>query len=280
MLSGNIRTIRKNKGFTQEELAVRLHVTRQTVSKWEKGLSVPDADLLSDMADILDVSVSELLGKKAEETREKDAVIEQLSRINEQMAVRNRRAERIIRTLAAAFILTTVFLAAFGIGRMKSDISRHPARDHIGKLTYTIPDAGYVHEKDDVGVTLEENGRERISAKTYKRYDDMSQIGIWEYGSEDRDLMDEFREDYREDLTDFSGVYGKLPSCIEEICAATDLTEDEGAEWSTYYKAFFAAGDRIYCLEVTGGDDPAAEGELFIASVDIDQRLEYEYYQQ
>jgi putative transcriptional regulator len=280
MLSGNIRTIRKNKGFTQEELAVRLHVTRQTVSKWEKGLSVPDADLLSDMADILDVSVSELLGKKAEETREKDAVIEQLSRINGQMAVRNRRADRIIRTLAAAFILTAVFLAAFAIGRMKSDISRHPARDHIGKLTYTIPDAGYVHEKDDVGVTLEENGRERISAKTYKRYDDMSQIGIWEYGSEDRDLMDEFREDYREDLTDFSGVYGKLPSCIEEICAATDLTEDEGAEWSTYYKAFFAAGDRIYCLEVTGGDDPAAEGELFIASVDIDQRLEYEYYQQ
>jgi putative transcriptional regulator len=280
MLSGNIRTIRKNKGFTQEELAVRLHVTRQTVSKWEKGLSVPDADLLSDMADILDVSVSELLGKKAEETREKDAVIEQLSRINGQMAVRNRRADRIIRTLAAAFILTAVFLAAFAIGRIKSDISRHPARDHIGKLTYTIPDAGYVHEKDDVGVTLEENGRERISAKTYKRYDDMSQIGIWEYGSEDRDLMDEFREDYREDLTDFSGVYGKLPSCIEEICAATDLTEDEGAERSTYYKAFFAAGDRIYCLEVTGGDDPAAEGELFIASVDIDQRLEYEYYQQ
>ena len=280
MLSGNIRTIRKNKGFTQEELAVRLHVTRQTVSKWEKGLSVPDADLLSDMADILDVSVSELLGKKAEETREKDAVIEQLSRINGQMAVRNRRADRIIRTLAAAFILTAVFLAAFAIGRIKSDISRHPARDHIGKLTYTIPDAGYVHEKDDVGVTLEENGRERISAKIYKRYDDMSQIGIWEYGSEDRDLMDEFREDYREDLTDFSGVYGKLPSCIEEICAATDLTEDEGAEWSTYYKAFFAAGDRIYCLEVTGGDDPAAEGELFIASVDIDQRLEYEYFQQ
>jgi putative transcriptional regulator len=280
MLSGNIRTIRKNKGFTQEELAVRLHVTRQTVSKWEKGLSVPDADLLSDMADILDVSVSELLGKKAEETREKDAVIEQLSRINGQMAVRNRRADRIIRTLAAAFILTAVFLAAFAIGRIKSDISRHPARDHIGKLTYTIPDAGYVHEKDDVGVTLEENGRERISAKIYKRYDDMSQIGIWEYGSEDRALMDEFREDCREDLTEFSGVCGKLPSCIEEICAATDLTEDEGAERSTYYKAFFAAGDRIYRLEVTGGDDPAAEGELFIASVDIDQRLEYEYFQQ
>ena len=280
MLSENIRTIRKNKGFTQEELAVRLHVTRQTISKWEKGLSVPDADLLSDMADILDVSVSELLGKKAEEMREKDAVIEQLSRINEQMAVRNRRADRIIRALAAVFVLAAVFLAAFAIGRMKSDISRHPVRDHIGKLTYTIPDSGYVHEKDDVGVTLEENGRQRISAKIYKRYDDMSQIGIWEYDAEDRDIMDEFLEDNREDLTEFSGVYGKLPSCIEEICAATDLTEDEGSERSTYYKALFAAGEKIYRVEVTGGDDPAAEGELLIASMNIDQCLKYEYRQQ
>lgn len=270
MLSENIRTIRKNKGFTQEELAVRLHVTRQTISKWEKGLSVPDADLLSDMADILDVSVSELLGKKAEEMREKDAVIEQLSRINEQMAVRNRRADRIIRALAAVFVLAAVFLAAFAIGRMKSDISRHPVRDHIGKLTYTIPDSGYVHEKDDVGVTLEENGRQRISAKIYKRCDDMSQIGIWEYDAEDN----------REDLTEFSGVCGKLPTCIEEICTATDLTEDEGSERSTYYKALFAAGEKIYRVEVTGGDDPAAEGELLIASMNIDQSLKYEYRQQ
>ena len=63
MLNENIRTIRKNKGFTQEELAIRLHVTRQTISKWEKGLSVPDAALLSDMAEIFEVSVSELLGE-------------------------------------------------------------------------------------------------------------------------------------------------------------------------------------------------------------------------
>ena len=63
MLSQNLKTIRKNKGFTQEDLANRLHVTRQTISKWEKGYSVPDADLLSKLADELDVSVSELLGK-------------------------------------------------------------------------------------------------------------------------------------------------------------------------------------------------------------------------
>lgn len=62
MLNENIKTIRKNKGYSQEELAIRLHVTRQTISKWERGASVPDADLLTDMAEIFEVSVSELLG--------------------------------------------------------------------------------------------------------------------------------------------------------------------------------------------------------------------------
>ena len=53
MLNDNIRTVRKNRGFTQEDLASRLHVTRQTISKWEKGLSVPDAEMLSRLADEL-----------------------------------------------------------------------------------------------------------------------------------------------------------------------------------------------------------------------------------
>ena len=46
MFSENLKTLRKQKGYTQEELAARLNVVRQTVSKWEKGLSVPDAELL------------------------------------------------------------------------------------------------------------------------------------------------------------------------------------------------------------------------------------------
>lgn len=105
MLNENIKNIRKNKGFTQEELAARLHVTRQTISKWERGASVPDAALLSDMAEIMDVSVSDLLGEKAIERHDQDAIIEQLSRINEQMAIRNRRATRIIKTLAIMFVV-------------------------------------------------------------------------------------------------------------------------------------------------------------------------------
>ena len=51
MLQDNIKEFRKHKGMTQEELAARLNVVRQTVSKWEKGQSVPDADLLQKLAE-------------------------------------------------------------------------------------------------------------------------------------------------------------------------------------------------------------------------------------
>ena len=63
MLSDNIKRIRKSKGLSQEELAIKLNVVRQTVSKWENGLSVPDSDMLITLADELDTSVSVLLGE-------------------------------------------------------------------------------------------------------------------------------------------------------------------------------------------------------------------------
>lgn len=106
MLNKNLKTIRNNKGFTQEELANRLHVTRQTISKWEKGYSVPDADLLSKLADELDVSVSNLLGKEEIPAEETDSLSNQLARINEQLSIRNRRAKRVWK---AAIVLAIVF---------------------------------------------------------------------------------------------------------------------------------------------------------------------------
>ena len=72
MFSKNLKTLRKQKGFSQEELASRLHVVRQTISKWEKNLSVPDADTLIRLAEILEVSVSELLGSKIENENENE----------------------------------------------------------------------------------------------------------------------------------------------------------------------------------------------------------------
>lgn len=71
MLGENIRTVRKERGISQEELAMQLNIVRQTVSKWEKGLSVPDAQLLIKLAEILKVPVSDLLGDDIESSTEK-----------------------------------------------------------------------------------------------------------------------------------------------------------------------------------------------------------------
>ena len=111
MLSENLKTLRKARGFSQEELAIRLNVVRQTISKWEKGLSVPDADLLSRLAEELEVPVAELLGAPAEHKGD-NAVAEQLARINEQLAIKNRRARRIWRTVAGILIALALFIAA------------------------------------------------------------------------------------------------------------------------------------------------------------------------
>ena len=115
MLGDNLKRIRKERGFTQEELAVRLHVVRQTVSKWEKNLSVPDAALLQRLSEELDVPVSELLGggSERERTEERQAIAEQLSRINEQLAVRNRRARRVW-TVLAVLLAVLILLPVLG----------------------------------------------------------------------------------------------------------------------------------------------------------------------
>lgn len=94
MINENIKNARKAKGLSQEEMAVKLNVVRQTVSKWENGLSVPDADVLIRMAELLDVSVSELLGTEAESSAEQ-SLSEELERLNEQLAAKNQREKRI-----------------------------------------------------------------------------------------------------------------------------------------------------------------------------------------
>lgn len=116
MLHENIKNLRKSRGMTQEELASRLHIVRQTVSKWEKGYSVPDAEMLRKLADALETDTSSLLGETAEENT--DAVAEQLSRINAQLAIRNRRSRRIWKTVGiilAIILIVQVLSCSAGI---------------------------------------------------------------------------------------------------------------------------------------------------------------------
>ena len=113
MLGDNIKRYRKDRGFSQEELAIRLHVVRQTVSKWEKHLSVPDAELLQALSRELEVSIPALLGAEEEPTPDHNAIAEQLSRINEQLAVKNRRSRRIW-TVIAILLALALLLPVFG----------------------------------------------------------------------------------------------------------------------------------------------------------------------
>ncbi|MDU3805376.1 MAG: helix-turn-helix transcriptional regulator, partial [Finegoldia magna] len=84
MLNENIKSLRKQNGLSQEHLSNEMHVVRQTVSKWERGLSVPDSDSLIKLSEILHTSVSVLLGENVEETQqtELDKISEKLEEIN------------------------------------------------------------------------------------------------------------------------------------------------------------------------------------------------------
>lgn len=102
MLNENIRTLRKSKGLSQEELAIKLNVVRQTVSKWEKGLSVPDAGMLIKIAEALETTVNVLLGEAAPEPEEDECVknlAAKLELLNEQLAKRSERRRRVLRVV-------------------------------------------------------------------------------------------------------------------------------------------------------------------------------------
>ena len=98
MLKENIKTLRKSKGLSQEELAIKLNVVRQTISKWEQGLSVPDAEVLIKLAEVLDTTVSKLLGEKISESKVDDlkAISEKLEVINLRLSQRKNERRKII----------------------------------------------------------------------------------------------------------------------------------------------------------------------------------------
>ena len=104
MFADNLKTLRRARGLNQEELAGRLHVTRQTISKWENALSVPDAELLLRLAEELEVPVSRLLGGPVEDEPAPDQVAAHLAELNRLLAERNRRSRRIWRVVAGVLI--------------------------------------------------------------------------------------------------------------------------------------------------------------------------------
>ena len=108
MFAENLKKIRKDKGYTQEILAEKLNVVRQTVSKWEKGLSLPDVDMLSKIANVLETDVNILLDGQIT-TTDQSEIVKQLAKINEQLTIKNRRYKKIMKTIAIILLIIVIF---------------------------------------------------------------------------------------------------------------------------------------------------------------------------
>lgn len=114
MLNENIKAIRKSKGLSQEELAIKLNVVRQTISKWEQGLSVPDSDMLISISEVFETPVSTLLGETVTEPEADDlkAISEKLEVINLQLAQRKAARRRMLHWLFISLCAVIVIIFA------------------------------------------------------------------------------------------------------------------------------------------------------------------------
>ncbi|MDE5830314.1 MAG: helix-turn-helix domain-containing protein [Clostridia bacterium] len=127
MLKENIKSIRKSRGLSQEELAIKLNVVRQTISKWEQGLSVPDSEMLISISEVLETPVSTLLGENISESKVDDlkAISEKLEIINLQLSQRKDARRKMIHwiliSLCAIIIIIFISLILLNSPYLKWD---------------------------------------------------------------------------------------------------------------------------------------------------------------
>ncbi len=127
MLKDNIKSLRKQKGLSQEELSIKLNVVRQTISKWETGLSVPDAEMLISISKVFDTPVSTLLGETIPEDNPDNLkeISEKLEIINLQLAKRNESKRKFWHLffiiLCILLVLIIISIATLGNGYMEWD---------------------------------------------------------------------------------------------------------------------------------------------------------------
>ena len=112
MLKENLKSLRKSKGLSQEELAIKLNVVRQTISKWEQGLSVPDAEMLISLSEVFETPVSTLLGEKISEFKVDDlkAISEKLEIINLQLSQKKKDRRKIVHWMQISLCIVIIVI--------------------------------------------------------------------------------------------------------------------------------------------------------------------------
>lgn len=143
MLKENIKSSRKLKGLSQEELAIKLNVVRQTISKWEQGLSVPDSEMLISISETLDTPVSALLGENISDKREDDlkTIAEKLEVINLQLSQRKIARRKIIHWLMVSLtifiIIIFIILMVLNSSYLNWDYN-NPENEVLGVLIHSF----------------------------------------------------------------------------------------------------------------------------------------------
>lgn len=219
MIGENIKTLRKEKGYSQETLALQLNVVRQTVSKWEKGLSVPDAEMLERLAEVLEVSPGALLGSskgtdeagaKAEPVEKIDTteIANQLAILNENLAMQarsRRRTRKLVRNilLGLLFALAALILIAAIATRL------YIVSDAVDEARLTATEITCTVDGTQHSYTILSDGKQTIlSAKGSPWFDETFQAeGIYANSGE-----------YTVDIVDYCTENG-IPCVITETDA-------------------------------------------------------------
>ena len=233
MLNENIRNARKTKGFTQEDLASRLYVTRQTISKWEKGLSVPDADKLAQLSEVLEIPVATLLGATIESPAEENAVVEQLARLNEQLAIKNRRARRVWKGVIIALVILFVIPAILTLIGLISFVHTGGIQNSPNHISYEC-----VLDEESYTISIGYNNRYRIGNVGYdcpEPYDEESleefELSFDDAELEQRNQSIEETDLFIEEVTDQKDVRDldkELHQYFEERGGTVQVTEQTG----------------------------------------------------
>ncbi len=149
MLGENIKTLRKQRGMSQEIMAQQLNVVRQTVSKWEQGVSVPDAQMLTRIAEMFEVPVSKLLGESIEAKADTDEIAAQLAILNQQLAAKTKRNKIIIKILLAVvagiILVYAALIILFGINPAAHKITGSADGNTVTTLDCRLDGQRYIY---------------------------------------------------------------------------------------------------------------------------------------
>lgn len=121
-----ISTLRKEKGMTQKELAEKLNITDKAVSKWERDVACPDINTLTKLAEILGVSLDELMNSKSKPTSKNRKTQEIVNLVLKAVPVAAGVAVCVTSILneldvKSGFIMTGIGLACIGISMLNKD---------------------------------------------------------------------------------------------------------------------------------------------------------------